>query len=243
MIRLHAILIIFILLMSCNNKDKKSEATSSDAYIVVDEYNLSLKTNGVDGKLQILMDKAIPSNLHIDSPLDYVKYHFALLHVIDQSNNVLTSLNLNHLCASFNRADNIEATPTWFALTTEHVTEYPSYDSSWTTFFRIKNSKIEWLSVVDKLTSEISNIELIRSRKSDWRLKRSSKSDSIVILSVVCRVNFKDMRPINSCIPRETIYSRFYFNGDHLECVMKIEDGSWNNEDSTSFPDFSKFNF
>ena len=226
-----------LLIESCSVNKAKNINGSFENYRIAGEISLFQNSNGFNGKLELLVDKSLPYDIQSYSPNDdSIDHRPALLRIAAESNETIFLDTLARAVAWLDPGIVLRNYPDWKAVTVDYSTGLGSYNGPVTSFFAIKDSKVEWLSAVEKSTGQINRIRLLRSLKTDWRIRQGATTD---ILSIACRPN----TDADDQIYFEIIYSRYFVNGNQWERVDKKEKGFWELIDSTSFPAESKFIF
>ena len=205
-----------------------------DNYRLKDEILLTAKNNGLDGKLQLLVDAKMPAKPD-ESELD--NYAPAELRVLSKKGTVVQRRVLTKANASL---EPVPELPTWNALMEDYSIGFGSYAGPSTSFVRVRKAKLEWLQALNKATGKVENIELTLSLKTVWRIDTSNGAQSPRILKAACRPSFSKPTDKDKF---EMIYTVFYPTKNGWVKVERKEEGYADFETSENFPDLSKFDF
>ncbi|MFI5253777.1 MAG: hypothetical protein ACHQQQ_15265 [Bacteroidota bacterium] len=223
---------------NANGKNDSIE-NSFTSYRIANVVRLTVSQNGIDGELQLLLDKHLPKDIRDWNPLDdTIRHQPAILRILDSKGTLILIDSLERAVASFDSSNVIPDTPSWSSLMVNYSVGAGSYAGPVTSFIRVKKSKLEWLESINKSTGNSDTIKLTLSLKNNWRLIKTANRDTFNILSVKCSPH---SIPTSGDVDFEIIYGRYYPETGKWFYVERKEKGFLEFTADSGFPDESKF--
>jgi len=232
------VLLIFALAQFNFSADSQSSAQAPpNGFRSAGEIRLTFSSNGVDGKLILLIDNRLPEEIpawdYLDSVGDPSALQNAALIILGQDGDTIVTELLERPSAWFQITDSIPDSPTWMAITVDYSSGMGSYNGPITSFLGVKNAKIEWLEVSNVATNQRERIFLMRSLKTQWRLVQN---DPPYLLQAACRPDFdKGLDSFKLIFTRDSLKGSGWFKSE------RVESGFLEFEDESDFPPESKF--
>src|SRR5947209_297284 len=116
---------------------------------------LTPSENGINGKLQLLVDKSLPANLHKWNPSNDRNDHgHALLQLMDANGRVVSEDTLARAVAYLEPTRTLPGKPAWMTLTVDYSVGWGEYAGPTTSFVRVRGGKLEWLTAADKKSTK-----------------------------------------------------------------------------------------
>jgi hypothetical protein len=213
---------------------------SQTRYKVAAQLELRHDVNGINGTLQLMLDKALPTNLNDYSPLDDTSHYVpAVLRIVGLTDSVVIADTLKRPVATISLSRELNGEPPWYELMVDYSVGWGSYAGPITSFIRVRGGRLESLQATGQSTGKTDTVFLMRSLKTDWRFYVSPKTGTLNILEVACRPHWNASN--RDTVEFNITYTRFYPKADKWMKVKKTVKGFWESEDKSSFPDVSKF--
>jgi hypothetical protein len=124
-----------------------------------------------------------------------------------------------------------------FQVTVDLSAGFGSYSGPLSKFAEVSNGKLRWLATQDASTGKTTDISVMSSLKTAWRLAPAVGGDR-EILEVACRPDF-DASTTDAGMDFLVRLTRYAVEGDEWHRYVRVEKGFW--EDDAKFPDRSRF--
>jgi hypothetical protein len=203
------------------------------------EFPLTVATNGVEGKIVLLLDEKLPEEC---DPLSARQYAPAIVKITTAGGRTLEQIRLKMPAARLTAAADLPGSPPWLALTEDFSCGFGSYAGPVTSFLRVVAGKVQWLQATDAASGAIGRIELLQSLKTDWKVVPASPAKDVEIRIARCRPDFKEVNGKRGGT-FEITYGRYLLRNGKWIYHERTEPGSWESENDSSFPDESKYRF
>lgn len=232
---LQRVLIVCLILLIFIATNCPCEAVSKKEYTLSGSEELTLKENGINGKVKLWLFKSIRKDSQRENFFDdSIKKKCVILSVVDKRDKEVVSFQLEGvLLAWFEKTICLPDHPNWKAIAINDDAGFGSYTGNFTKFFSINKTEIVWLK--DQNTGD--EIHLLRSLKSDWKLCNKDKNS---ILYIYCRPT-AEVNDTAFAAQFKITYIRYLWNSNGIYSIRKTEPGFWENEgifpDETRFPE------
>jgi hypothetical protein len=188
-------------LLSGQQGDK---AANTPKYTVASQISFSKKLNKIDGKLQILEDSRLTPerreklwgsggiNIDDDPTLSTFRSeppHNAQLRILDAKGNVSEILPLEQPLAKLSSTMLYGTLQPTYLVTVDYSAGFGSYSGPITLLGEVHDGSLHWLEAVNRATGEKSQIRLMASLKTTWKIVQSSSRARKEILLAACRPN------------------------------------------------------
>jgi hypothetical protein len=233
------IIIIFTTIMACSNN--KTTVFQEENYFVSKSYSLDPKTEGIEGTVEILLDKDMKnlkgldfSEHHCDATDPYDKYKEAYLIVRTKDGKITDKIVLNDPLRILERNTDMvkNGQPVYFCSCYVDAGN-PYLCGIYTDLYYIKNGKLLLLKAKDKKTGKKDTIWLRHCRRIEYKLVNSPSEKSKEIWTVWCDV-YRDSGQLIT-------YSKYYFNGNEWIVKERYEENKFWDSINDSFPDDSYY--
>ncbi|HET6841648.1 MAG TPA: hypothetical protein VFK06_08160 [Candidatus Angelobacter sp.] len=228
--------------MVCN-----AAGRSGPAYTVAQTFALSRDANGMNGKMELLLDSRLTPAVRklmwgtgdwsfVLSPESELFREFsatppahARLVVTDNSEKVIADRTLDTALAEMKEWSPASGPNREYLLTVDHSSGAGSYNGLATTVIRVSQSSLHDVESVDVASQKQELIRLSKTLKSDWRIDSSSGVTNILFVS--CHPGKADGFVID--------YVRYEWNGSAWLKYVRKAPGVW--ESDGPFPARSAF--
>lgn len=214
------------------------------AYTAVERFTLHQASNGVDGTLELLLDRRLTESARKElwgkGDWSFVLPHVSPLYkeftVLPPGKSKLVIRSNNGLLVAERQLDTpLARLEAWnapsganqlFILTEDYTAGVGSYNGPGAILLQISEAAIQDVKAVNAESQKDEPIRLVKSLKSDWRREGADE-----ILSVSCRARDGGTFVID--------YVRYAFNGRQWLEYKRQTDGFW--ESDEPFPNRSAF--
>jgi hypothetical protein len=215
---------------------------SQGAYVVAAKFALHRPINGVDGTLQLLLDKRLtepvqnelwgkgewsfvfPAGSPLNKEFSLVPPRASKLTARDNEGRLIVERNLGAPLAKLQPWNS--ASGKVFLLTIDHSAGVGSYSGPGTTLIQASDGSLREVTALNMESHQEEPIRLVKSLKSDWRSEGETE-----ILSVSCRSTDLGTFVVD--------YIRYSVEGSHWVEHRKESTGFW--ESDQPFPERSAF--
>ena len=212
-------------------------------YFVANQYGLRLEWDGLDGKLELLQDKAFKNWKNPGSRKEgnfqmsenYAKnFKPALLQLRNTEGRIVETKDLksvwfNPIWITLGNEDLYGTGRTSYFVQQDNEIGSGSGQGTYCRYFDVVKGKIVWLKAKDNKTGKVHPIDLNSNMLYIWKSVPSPKGKGKILLQ-----RWPDY-------PKHTThYERYEFNGHEWIKYERVEKGSKDSEDT--FPDISAFN-
>lgn len=225
-------------LVAFRTQASKRPRKAERGYRIEKSFALTLKTNGIAGRLVLLLDKDLKGDYDPLSGGHYVK---AALEILSADGRPVERLSLGRPLASLEPSAEIPGTPPWYSLTVDYSAGFGSYSGPATSFVRVADGRLQWLEAKDLTHDKTARVRLVRALKRDWRIVTHGKGDSTEIHTVACLPVKDEKREASSGF--KVIFGRFFMKQGLWYYKEKSEPGFWESGGRTSFPKDSRYAF
>jgi hypothetical protein len=198
--------------------------------------SLHRATNGVDGRLELLLDsrlsEARQNELWGTGELEPGDLRFAVLQVVDLTGAVRDRLILERSLAHFEPETVTLPDGALWLLSVDYSASMGSYNGPVTLPLQVQEARLRPLEAVDE-QGTTAPVRLMRSLKTDWRLEPARVGPIPDILSVSTRPDFDNQGEF------VVTYARLSFDGHRWIRHTRRTPGLW--ESDGDFPDRELF--
>jgi len=120
---------------------------------------------------------------------------------------------------------------TFLFITEDKSIEFGSYNGPISVLYSVDANKLTKVFVTDETTQKQGSMELMRSLKTNWKVKEKGLNGYPEVFQVSCRPDFSQVKDE---IKFKVNYSHFLFDGTHWKRKQRQVNGFW--EDEGSFP-------
>ena len=229
-------------MIACNAADKRQQA-----YEITQEFGLSQEENGMNGKIELLMDVRLTPSVR-EQLWDKGDWSFVLsseselfkdfstfpprnakLIIRDETGKVVAERALERPLASLEECGPNRGGKGGYLLTVDFSIGSGSYNGPGTTLLQVLNRTFLYAEAINVATRKRKVIRLTKSLKSDWRIETRSERTEILSLS---------SHPANND-NFVSDYVRYSFDGTQWLEYRQQKAGLW--ESDQPFPPRSAF--
>ncbi len=223
-------------------------AQTTGQYATVQSLVLHRKDNGVDGTLQLMLDKRLTTSAQ-ETLWGKGEWDFALspestlykefsnrlpakskLCIRSNTGKIVVERDLETPLAKLEAWTPSGQTEQLFFLTLDRSSGAGSYSGLETTLFKVSGGTLHEVNALDVHTNREEPIRLMKALKSDWRT--TQQEDKSAILSVSSHPKDADGKFVTVCV-------RYSLDRDHWIKYTHERDGIW--ESDQPFPEASAF--
>ena len=230
------------LLMVCN-----AAGRSGPAYTVAQTFALSRDPNGVNGKMELLLDRrltpavrklmwgtgdwsfVLPPESELFREFSAMPPAHAKLVIRDHSGKVIADRTLDGALAELKEWNPAAGRNREYLLTVDHSSGAGSYNGLATTVLDVSQASLRDAKAIDAATQKQELIRLSKTLKSDWRIDSCSRVTTILFVS--CHPGKADNFVVD--------YVRYKWNGSTWLKYGREAPGVW--ESDEPFPASSVF--
>jgi hypothetical protein len=234
----------------------------------VDAIELSANADGLDGKIELLEDARFHPAMsetwwgqdgamvcdewqkygdaetrELCASIEQSPLLPATIRLLDASGKVLDERRFDRELAKLEPAALLYGSKRrTFLVTVDYGIGFGSYAGPMTYLVEPRDKKLQWLKARDK-SGSVSEPQLVRTLKSEWRLARRADGLGQDILAVQCRPDFEREESASSepggDLPFLIHFFRYHFDGKSWIESERTEPGFW--EDEGEFPSADRF--
>jgi hypothetical protein len=231
-----------LLVIGCHAADK-----TQPAYGISQQFDLSQRQNGMDGKIELWMDVRLTPSVRerlwgkgdwsvvLPPESELFKEFTALppgnakLRLKDQSGKIVVERNLDRPLAELKECIPSGGGKAGYLLTLDDSAGFGSYNGLGTAVLQVANARLNEAGATNVSTRQQETIRLAKTLKSDWRIQSGGQGTEILSLS---------SHP-GSDGSFVSDYVRYWFDGSQWLESKRQEAGLW--ESDRPFPPRSAF--
>ena len=234
-----------------------SRSTVPVGYSVFQTFPVARTSDGVEGFVQILQDDRITVDLRekmrgmdaamfctIDSLNPFCKsipkspLRPTVLHLTNRTGRVLDSRGFKRELGQLAVRELYGNSRRTFSVTVDLGSGMGSYAGDVTYFFDLQGQRFHWLTARETTSDKLTEIQVLQSLKTDWKLLPARNHSGQDIVQLACRPKSVANDPKRD-IEFELIYTRFAFDGARWVRYELRRPGFW--ENGHEFPSREEF--